>query len=113
WDRAAFWIARYRDFFERLLAGLDYPLAKPLSLPLSAAAFLKDGMVRGKPRRGDIEVQDCPEFDGRFFSFSTTQPIFQSGSSSRKRGLPSHRWLQSSYVFGSRPKRASSEAICG
>jgi hypothetical protein len=69
WDRAAFWIARYRDFFERLLAGLDYPLPKLLSVPLSAAALLKDGMIRGKLRLGDIEVQNCPEFDDRFETF--------------------------------------------
>jgi hypothetical protein len=68
WDRAAFWIARYRDFFERLLAGLDYPLAKPLSLPLSAAAFLRDGIGR-RLRPRDVEVQGCPEFDDRFQSF--------------------------------------------
>ena len=36
---AVFWITQYQGFLESLLAMKNYRLAKPLSYPLSAAAF--------------------------------------------------------------------------
>jgi hypothetical protein len=69
WDRAAFWITQYRDFFEKVLAGLGYPLAKPFSYPLSAGAILKDRTFQRKLRTGDFEVRACAEFDERFDIF--------------------------------------------
>jgi hypothetical protein len=68
WDKSAYWITQYRSFFERLLAIKNYPLAKPLSYPLSAAALLKDS-VTSKALRGDFEVQVCGHFDARFDDF--------------------------------------------
>jgi hypothetical protein len=69
WDESAFWITHHRGFVESFLTLRNYPLAKPLSYPLSAAAFLKDRLT-GKAWGGsDVEIKACPAFDERFDEF--------------------------------------------
>lgn len=92
WDEVAYWITNYREFFKSIVAMKDYSLAKPfafpswegswtrlkvirarickpLSYPLSAAAFLKDRLAKGSVRESDVEVKGCADFDDRFDSF--------------------------------------------
>jgi hypothetical protein len=69
WDESAFWITHYRGFLESFLALKSYPLAKPLSYPLSAAVFLKDRLTRKAWGAADVEVKACPAFDERFDEF--------------------------------------------
>jgi hypothetical protein len=69
WDESTFWITNYRGFVERLLARKTHRLAKPLSYPLSAAAFLKDRLTTRGLRVGDVEVQSVAGFDDRFDDF--------------------------------------------
>lgn len=69
WDEAAFWITHYPGFLESFLARKKYPLAKPLSYPLSAAVFLKERLRHNALSAGDVEVTACPAFDERFDEF--------------------------------------------
>jgi hypothetical protein len=69
WDDSAFWITNYQGFVERLLAAKTYGLAKPLSYPFSAAAFLKDRLTTKGLRAGDVEVKFVGVFDERFEDF--------------------------------------------
>jgi hypothetical protein len=92
WDEVAYWITNYRGFFERTVAMKNYRLtrpfafpsregswtrlkalrarlAKPLSYPVSAAAFLKDRLPKMSVKESDVEVKPCTGFDGRFDSF--------------------------------------------
>jgi hypothetical protein len=92
WDEVAYWITNYRGFFQsvvamknyRLTAPFAFPswggswtrlkamrarLSKPLSYPLSAAAFLKDRLAKASVRESDVEVKACPAFDDRFDYF--------------------------------------------
>jgi hypothetical protein len=69
WDESAFWITGHRGFVESFLTLKNYPLAKPLSYPLSAAVFLKDLLARKAWGAGDVEVKACPAFDERFDDF--------------------------------------------
>jgi hypothetical protein len=92
WDEAAYWITNYRGFFERIAAMKNYRLtrpfafpswegswtrlkamrarlAKPLSYPLSVAAFLKERLAKTSVREGEVEVKPCTRFDDRFDSF--------------------------------------------
>jgi hypothetical protein len=69
WDESAFWITNYRGFLEGALAMKNYKLARPLSYPLSAAAFVKDKLTKKALREGDVEVKACSGFDDRFDSF--------------------------------------------
>lgn len=54
---------------ERLLAAKTYGLAKPLSYPFSAVAFLKDRLTTKGLRAGDVEVKSAGAFDDRFDDF--------------------------------------------
>ena len=92
WDEVAYWITNYRGFFESIVAMKNYRLtrpfafpswegswtrlkalrarlSKPLSYPLSAAAFLKDRLAKTSVREGEVEVKPCTDFDDRFDSF--------------------------------------------
>src|SRR5260370_21006463 len=69
WDQAAFWITNRLAFFENLLSRKSYRLAKPLSYPLSAMAFLKDQFTRQPWSGADVEVKPCPGFDSSFDGF--------------------------------------------
>ena len=92
WDEVAYWITNYRGFFESIVAMKNYRLtrpfafpswegswtrlkalrarlSKPLSYPLSAAAFLKDRLAKTSVREGEVEVKLCTDFDDRFDSF--------------------------------------------
>ncbi len=69
WDESAFWITDHRGFLESFLRLRNYPLAKPLSYPLSAAVFLKDHLTRRTWNAGDVEVRACAAFDERFDDF--------------------------------------------
>jgi hypothetical protein len=92
WDEVAYWITNYLGSFRELVAMKNYRLTtpfvfpswegswtrlkamrarlfKPLSYPLSAAAFLKDDLLKKSLREGDVEVQACSDFDDRFDSF--------------------------------------------
>jgi hypothetical protein len=69
WDDSAFWITNYQGLVERLLAAKIYGLAKPLSYPFSAAAFLKDRLTTKGLRAGDVEVKSVGVFDDRFDDF--------------------------------------------
>ena len=69
WDECAFWITHYQGFIASFLAMKHYPLARPLSYPLSAAAFLKDSLTKKALTQGDVEVKACPVFDDRFDGF--------------------------------------------
>jgi hypothetical protein len=69
WDESAFWITNYQGFLERFLARKHYPLAKPLSFPLSAAVFLRDRLTKQAWDSGDVEVETCSAFDDRFDDF--------------------------------------------
>jgi hypothetical protein len=69
WDEYAFWIPHYQDFVQRFLARKNYPLAKLLSYPISAAVFLKDRFTKKALYSGDVEVEVCPAFDERFDDF--------------------------------------------
>lgn len=71
WDNSAFWITNYRGFVERLLVKKTNGLAKPLSYPFSAAAFLKDRLNTKGLRAGDVEVKFVEAFDDRFDNFWT------------------------------------------
>ena len=69
WDESAFWITNYQGFVERLLAVKTNGLAKPLSYPFSAAAFLTDRLTTKALRAGDVEVKSVAAFDDRFDGF--------------------------------------------
>jgi hypothetical protein len=92
WDEVAYWITNYVGCFQDIVAMKNYRLtrpfafpswegswtrlkslrarlSKPLSYPLSAAAFLKDHLAKTSLRESDVEVQACPDFDDRFDSF--------------------------------------------
>ena len=92
WDEAAYWITNYREFFQDIAAMKNYRLtrpfafpswegswtrlkalrarfSKPLSYPLSAAAFLKDRLAKTSLNQRDVEVKPCRDFDDRFDSF--------------------------------------------
>lgn len=69
WDEWAGWITNYPSFFERALAMKNYPLAGPLSYPLSAAFFVKDRLKRIPVRESDVQVVPCAWFDDRFDDF--------------------------------------------
>jgi hypothetical protein len=69
WDEYAFWIPNYQDFLRRFLTRKNYPLAKPLSYPLSAAVFFRDWITKKPLSSGDVEVEVCPTFDERFDDF--------------------------------------------
>ena len=92
WDEVAYWITNYRGFFQSIVAMKNYRLtrpfafpswegswtrlkalrarlSKPLSYPLSAAAFLKDRLAKTSVREGEVEVKLCTDFDDRFDSF--------------------------------------------
>ena len=92
WDEVAYWITNYREFFQSTAAMKNYRLtrpfafpswdgswtrlkllrarfSKPLSYPLSAAAFLKDRLAKTSVREGEVEVKPCTDFDDRFDSF--------------------------------------------
>jgi len=69
WDESAFWITNYQGFIERLLASKTKGLAKLLSYPVSAAAFLRDRLTTKGLRAGDVEVKSIEAFDDRFDEF--------------------------------------------
>jgi len=69
WDESAFWITNYQGFLERVLEIKARGLAKPLSYPLSAAAFLKDRLTSKGLRADDVEVKSVTAFDDRFDDF--------------------------------------------
>jgi hypothetical protein len=69
WDRSAFWITNRRRFAEAFLAFKRYRLAKLLSYPVSATAWLVELARQGRARAGDVEVEGCPAFDERFDGF--------------------------------------------
>ncbi|PYU97729.1 MAG: hypothetical protein DMG10_30110, partial [Acidobacteria bacterium] len=92
WDEVAYWITNYREFFQSIAAMKNYRLtrpfafpswegswtrlkalrarfSKPLSYPLSAAAFLKDRLAKTSLNQRDVEVKPCRDFDDRFDSF--------------------------------------------
>jgi hypothetical protein len=71
WGESAFWITNYQGFVERLLARKTHGLAKPLSYPFSATAFLKDRLTNKGLRAGDVEVKSVTGFDDRFDDFWT------------------------------------------
>jgi hypothetical protein len=71
WDESAFWITNYQGFVERLLAVKTQGLAKPLSYPFSAAAFLTDRLTTKGLRASDVEVKPVAAFDDRFDDFWT------------------------------------------
>ncbi|MEO7985874.1 MAG: hypothetical protein ABI766_05025, partial [Gemmatimonadales bacterium] len=69
WDESAFWITRHQGFVESFLTLKNYPLAKPLSYPLSAAVLLKDRLSWKAWGGYDVEVTACAAFDDRFDDF--------------------------------------------
>ena len=69
WDELAGWITSYLPFFAGVLAMKNYPGARPLSYPLSAAFFLRDRFKRSAVRESDVEISSCPRFDDRFDTF--------------------------------------------
>jgi len=71
WDEAAFWITSYQEFVQRILERRTHGLAKPLSYPFSAAAFLKDRLTTKGLHAGDVEVKSVAAFDDRFDDFWT------------------------------------------
>ena len=71
WDDSAFWITNYQGLLESLLARRTHGLAKPLSYPFSAAAFLKDRLTTKGLRADDVEVKPVTGFDDRFDDFWT------------------------------------------
>jgi hypothetical protein len=71
WDESAFWITNYQGFVKRLLVIKTHGLAKHLSYPFSAVAFLKDRLTTKGLRAGDVEVNSVAAFDDRFDDFWT------------------------------------------
>jgi hypothetical protein len=74
WDRTLFWIIHYQGFAESLLRRSSGTLAKPLSYPLAAGAFLFD-KLRGSDLRkqgSQVKVIPCESFDERFQAFWET-----------------------------------------
>jgi hypothetical protein len=69
WDESGFWITHYQGFSEQFLTWKKFPLAKPLSYSLAAAAFLKDRLMKTSLRESDVEVTACTGFDERFDDF--------------------------------------------
>jgi hypothetical protein len=69
WDEYAFWITSYRPFVARYLAFRHYPLAKPLSYPLSWGVQLWERLTKEAVRPGDADVRACSGFDERFDEF--------------------------------------------
>jgi hypothetical protein len=72
WNESAFWITHYQGFLESFLARRGWPLAKPLSYPLSAATFVAERITKlGTLRAGDVAIEARPTFDDRFDDFWT------------------------------------------
>jgi hypothetical protein len=69
WNESAFWITNYQGFVERLMVSKTNGLAKPLSYPVSAAAFIKDRLTARGLRAGDVEVKPVATFDSPFDDF--------------------------------------------
>lgn len=69
WDQSVFWITHYQGAVESLLWQKNYRQAKLLSYPLSAAICLKERLTRKGLSAGDVEVETCTTFDGRFDDF--------------------------------------------
>lgn len=69
WDESVFWITHHQAFVERLLARKTGKLAKPLSYPFSAVAYLKDRVSAKGLRASDVEVKSLTAFDDRFDDF--------------------------------------------
>ena len=69
WDKSAFWITDYRGFSQSYLLLKRYPLAEPISYPLSAVVFLKDLFSNKGLHDSDVEVRACSRFDERFDDF--------------------------------------------
>lgn len=69
WDQAAFWITHHPGFVQSFLKMKRWPLAKPLSYPFAAAAFLKDCLTPAAFLGDDAEVTSCQGFDDRFGDF--------------------------------------------
>ncbi len=68
WDQAAFWIPQRRVFFERVLDQKNRVIAKPLSYPLAAGAFVWERITK-RSHTFDAEVASCNSFDERFDRF--------------------------------------------
>ena len=69
WDESGFWITHYQGFSESFLVWKNYPLAKPLSYPLCAAALFRDWLTRKALPEDHVEVKTCSDFDDRFGDF--------------------------------------------
>jgi hypothetical protein len=69
WDESAFWITAHRGFAESFLRLRNNPLARPLSYPLSVAAWLRDRLTPRRAGGPDVEVTPCAGFDERFDDF--------------------------------------------
>ena len=69
WNESAFWITHHRGFVESLLARTNFPLARSLSYPLSAAVYLKERFTKKALPASDVDVNVCPAFDERFDEF--------------------------------------------
>ena len=69
WDRTAFWITGYRRVCESLPSVRRWPLARPLSYPLSAAALLADRLKQRALPRHNVKVMAYAGFDERFDLF--------------------------------------------
>ncbi|HTQ55154.1 MAG TPA: hypothetical protein VMI94_11885 [Bryobacteraceae bacterium] len=69
WDRAAFWITRYRQTITAFLRPRLGGASHLLSHPLAAAAFLNDRLKAAGLRENDVRVSACTAFDDRFDDF--------------------------------------------
>jgi hypothetical protein len=71
WDQSVFWITHRQGFTASFLAMKAFPLAKPLSYPLSLGLFLKGGLRRKAIRyhKNGVEIEPCINFDDRFDIF--------------------------------------------
>lgn len=69
WDESSFWITNYQGFVERILVSKTHGLAKALSHPFSAVAFLKDRLTTKGLHARDVEVKSLAAFDDRFDDF--------------------------------------------
>jgi hypothetical protein len=71
WNESAYWITNHQGFVKRILARKIHGLAKLLSYPFSAAAFLRDRLTTRGLSAGDVEVKSAVAFDDRFDDFWT------------------------------------------
>jgi hypothetical protein len=69
WDRAGFWVTRYRGFARSVARMKGLPLPGLAGVPLGAALWLKSAAWASTAPRAAEGIEECAAFDGRFDAF--------------------------------------------